>query len=111
MHFGELVERMRALGLPGEGAADRPTRESVQEVRQWMAEGLAGDELPLDCLELELGAMPERPARDDLEPFYVDPESGTRFALAYWAPGRAAGAHEHNDWTITAVFHNALDVE
>jgi hypothetical protein len=111
MRFAELVDRMRALRLPAEGAADKPARESVQLVRQWMAEGLAGDEFALDCIELELAAMIERPARGDLEPFYVDDESGTRFALAYWSPGRAAGAHEHNDWTVTAVFHNALDVE
>jgi hypothetical protein len=110
MRFAELLDNMRVLRLPAEGAADKPTRESVQLVRQWMAEGLADDEFALDCIELELGAMLERPARGDLEPFYVD-DGGTRFALAYWAPGRAAGAHEHNDWTVTAVFHNALEVE
>jgi hypothetical protein len=111
MHFGDLVAKMHRLDIPPAGEADKPARESVQRVREWLAEGLAHAEFPLDCIELELAAMKERPARGDLEPFFVDPKRGTRFALAYWAPGREAGAHEHNDWTVTAVFHNALDVE
>jgi hypothetical protein len=111
MRLDDLLLAMRGLDIPRFGEPKRPSRESVRSVQQWMAAALGDDEFSVDCIDRELSSMAERPARGELEPFFVDPESGARFAFAYWAPGRAAGAHEHNDWTVTAVVHNRLDVE
>nr|CAI43945.1 hypothetical protein [Sorangium cellulosum] len=99
-----LLER---LDFPPEGDRRRPPRDHVRALEAALRAGLADDELPLELLALEIE---RRDGAPDLAPFHVIPGVGVRVAFAYWAPGRAAGAHEHTDWTVTAVFHNALDV-
>ena len=111
MHFAELVRQMRSLGVARADEPHRPARDSIRAVQHSVAAGLCDGELLVDCIGLELASIATRPARGDLEPFFVDPIMGVRFAFAYWGPGKAAGAHEHNDWTVTAVCHNRLDVE
>ncbi|WP_437878129.1 hypothetical protein [Sorangium sp. So ce513] len=107
MKLDELTALFGQLGFPRAEERERPPRDLVRAVEAAVRAGLSDDELPLELLALEIE---RRDGAPDLAPFHVVPELGVRVAFAYWRPGRAAGPHEHSDWTVTAVFHNALDV-
>ncbi|WP_437692203.1 hypothetical protein [Sorangium sp. So ce176] len=109
MRLAELTALFGQLDFPRARVEDRqrPPRDHVRAVEGAVRAGLSDDELPLELLALEIE---RRDGAPDLAPFHVIPELGVRIAFAYWRPGRAAGAHEHSDWTVTAVLHNALDV-
>ncbi|WP_437290554.1 hypothetical protein [Sorangium sp. So ce406] len=107
MRLDELTALFGQLGFPRAEDRERPPRDHVRAVEGAVRAGLSDDELPLELLALEIE---RRDGAPDLAPFHVIPDLGVRVAFAYWRPGRAAGAHEHSDWTVTAVFHNALDV-
>ncbi|WP_437736859.1 hypothetical protein [Sorangium sp. So ce1335] len=107
MRLAELTALFGQLGFPRAEDRERPPRDLVRAVEGAVRAGLSDDELPLELLALEIA---RRDGAPDLAPCHVVPELGVRIAFAYWRPGRAAGAHEHSDWTVTAVFHNALDV-
>ncbi len=93
--------------LPREHADGRPPRDAIRALVDSVREGLKGDDLVVDLLGKEVEARDGEPG---LAPFAVDPASGVRLAFAYWSPGRAAGAHDHSGWTVTAVVHNRLEV-
>ncbi|WP_437320224.1 hypothetical protein [Sorangium sp. So ce385] len=107
MRLAELTALFGQLDFPRSDGHARPPRDHVRAVEAAVRAGLSDDELPLELLALEIE---RRDGAPDLAPFHVVPEVGVRVAFAYWRPGRAAGAHEHSDWTVTAVLHNALDV-
>ncbi|AGP35982.1 hypothetical protein SCE1572_16620 [Sorangium cellulosum So0157-2] len=107
MRLAELTALFGQLDFPRSDGHARPPRDHVRAVEGAVRAGLSDDELPLELLALEIE---RRDGAPELAPFYVVPEVGVRVAFAYWRPGRAAGAHEHSDWTVTAVLHNALDV-
>jgi predicted metal-dependent enzyme (double-stranded beta helix superfamily) len=111
MIFEDLTTLLASSGLPSPDQRTKPARERVRDVQHALATGLADSEFPLDCLERDLLAMDTRVPRSTLSPFHVMPDLGVRIALAYWGPGVAAGPHEHTDWTVTAVLHNALEVD
>jgi hypothetical protein len=106
--FEALLDRMR---LPSPGAAAPASLEQVVAVQDFLSTALEGQDFPLACVERDLERS-QRPGEGgtDLAPFYKHPQSCVQVALAYWPPGYAAGAHEHSDWTVTAVFHNRLEV-
>ncbi|WP_437959892.1 hypothetical protein WME76_09745 [Sorangium sp. So ce119] len=107
MRLAALTDLLGQLDFPFPGDRRRPPRDHVRALEGALRAGLSDDELPLELLALEIE---RRDGAPDLAPFHVVPELGVRVAFAYWRPGRAAGPHEHSDWTVTAVFHNALDV-
>jgi hypothetical protein len=107
-HFLRLFEQLR---LPPRELAQRPPRESVRQVQTALSAALADPAFCLDCLESDIRLPPSSRSSADLVPFAGDAERGIRVALGYWGPGAAAGPHEHADWTVTAVFHNALMVQ
>ncbi|WP_437310248.1 hypothetical protein [Sorangium sp. So ce388] len=107
MRLAELTALFGQLDFPRAEDRIRPPRDHVRAVEGAVRAGLSDDELPLELLALEIE---RRDGAPDLAPFHVIPGLGVRMAFAYWRPGRAAGAHEHSDWTVTAVLHNALDV-
>jgi hypothetical protein len=37
-------------------------------------------------------------------------ETQLEVRMYYWAPGETTPPHEHTAWTVTAVFHNSLEV-
>ncbi|WP_437909096.1 hypothetical protein WME95_15185 [Sorangium sp. So ce327] len=107
MRLAELTALFGRLDFPGPEGRGHPPRDHVRALEGAVRAGLADDELLLDLFALEIE---RRDGAPELAPFHVLPELGVRLAFAYWRPGRAAGAHEHSDWTVTAVVHNTLDV-
>ncbi|WP_437580125.1 hypothetical protein [Sorangium sp. So ce887] len=107
MRLADLTALLGQLDFPRPEGRVRPPRDHVRTVEAAIRVGLSDDELPLELLALEIERRDGAPG---LAPFHVVSELGVRIAFAYWRPGRAAGAHEHSDWTVTAVFHNTLDV-
>ena len=110
MRFEALTDTLRSLGLPAREERTSPPRDLVRRAQSAVAEGLADPDLLVDCIELELDARRAEPS-PHLMPFATLPELGVRFALACWRPGESPPAHEHGDWTVTAVVHGTLDVD
>ncbi|HEY2514972.1 MAG TPA: hypothetical protein VGI39_29105 [Polyangiaceae bacterium] len=108
--LASLREDFHALDFPLAASSARPAHASVRALREKLEAALAGDAFLLDCIELELQVIDRDEARIGLVPFHVMGGLGVRMSLGYWGPGQATGAHEHNDWTVTAVCHNALEV-
>jgi hypothetical protein len=111
MRWDDLETLLRTLDLrETEDRSQRPPRDHVRAVQDALARGLADEEFRLDCIERELDGI----ARGDLDepflPMVTLPGVGIVVRMMYWAPGDAPPPHEHTTWTVTAVFHNALEV-
>jgi hypothetical protein len=111
IQLDSLLARAEALDLPLPGEDRRATYDAVHRLRIDVAAALAEPEFVLDCVERELPNLAERRYEAGLHPFLATGDRRIQMAFAYWPPGAAAGPHEHNDWAVTAVFHNRLDVE
>jgi hypothetical protein len=110
----EAFRAFEAL-LDGAGLPDPETRvaaslDQVVGIQDFLSAALQGEDFALACLERDLGRAEAPAGGTDLTPFYKHPQSCVQVALGYWAPGSSAGPHEHSDWTVTAVFHNRLEV-
>jgi hypothetical protein len=110
MKLATLCEAFGAIGFPAASDASSPDRNAILEARKRIAAAVVDDEFFLDCIAREARRIRVSPLGAGLEPFFVDPSTGIRFAFGYWPPGTAAGPHEHNAWTITAVWRNELEV-
>ena len=109
--FATLSDLLATSDFPHVGSSERPERESVRAVQDTVQRGLAGGDLFLDCIALQLDAWERGQAFGaGLVPFARHPEAGVRFAFGFWPPGAGIDPHEHTDWTVTAVCHNALEV-
>lgn len=105
--FAALLDEVR---LPEPAQRGHATEDQVRAVEAWVRDALASDDFLLDCLARDLARPEPASPTAELAPFYKHPQSRVQVALAYWSPGSAAGPHEHNDWTVTAVVHNRLEV-
>lgn len=97
--------------MPAPGELRWADRAAIGRVREAVRVGLEGESLVVDCIELELEDLRTREVGGGLAPFVLGGGGRVGMAFGYWAPGAEAGAHEHNDWAVTAVVHNALVVE
>jgi len=111
MSLPAFVGFLRQLELPGVAERARPEHDQVRAIATRLGGALNDCGFVLDCIALELASLDRQSPSGQLIPFFVLPESGVRLAFGYWPPGHAAIPHEHNDWTVTAVFHNRLEVE
>lgn len=111
MKLRDLCATFSALRLPLLDEDAHPDRDSVLELRCTIRDGLAADELLVDCIAHELALIDAGNIRRALTPFYSDPDFGVRFAFGYWPPGSGKQPHEHTAWTISAVCYNQLRVD
>lgn len=102
-----MLSPLATHDFPRLGERGRPAHDSVRALQHAVQGGLESPECRLELLRMEIERRDGEPG---LAPFFFEPGYGVRVAFAYWGPGRSAGAHEHNDWTVTAVFHNQLEV-
>jgi predicted metal-dependent enzyme (double-stranded beta helix superfamily) len=110
VELAELCKNLISVASGDVDAVGRLRRVAVQRARTMVEEALSSRDLLAECISRELDRLRDTPAQYGLSPFHVDPVLGIRFAFGYWGPGQQAGAHEHTDWTVTAVCHNALEV-
>jgi predicted metal-dependent enzyme (double-stranded beta helix superfamily) len=110
--FSALPALLRSLDLVDGGArsARRPTREDVRTVQHALSDFLADETFYLDCVERELAAVCRRTPDNPSPPLFLLRDRGMSVRMFYWWPGKIAPPHEHTAWTVTAVFHGALEV-
>jgi hypothetical protein len=106
----DLCEHFVSLQFPAIQERSHPDRDMVLRARSQVGVTVIDDEFLVDCISHELDRLGEDRIWTGLEPFYVIPPLGIRFAFGYWPPGATAGPHEHTAWTITAVCRNQLEV-
>lgn len=87
-----------------------PEKEAVLRARHTLSTELLKENFLLDCISWELRRLKNSKLDGGLQPFYVIPDLGIRFAFGYWPPGLGAAPHEHTAWTITGVCKNQLEV-
>jgi hypothetical protein len=110
LRLDDLLGRFQALRFPARRERTHPDRALIVAARSAVEAAVIDDEFLADCIALELKRIESNRPRRGLVPFFTMPDLGIRFAFGYWAPGNAAGAHEHTAWTITAVCRNELEV-
>lgn len=112
MKFAHVIDVLHTLSFPDAHQRELPQREQVLSARHLIEDALTNDEFLLDCIDLDIDRWHrDRHVYRGLNPFFIMPHTGIRFALGYWPPHSKAGAHEHTAWTITAVCHNTLEVQ
>lgn len=107
MDLASLKATVRSLRFPDSNAAGRASEQQIRSLREYVAQCIANDEFLIDAIERD---VERRDGAPGLGIFDEMPDLGVRFSLCYWSPHMAAGAHEHSDWTVTAVIHNELEV-
>jgi hypothetical protein len=110
LRLDDLIGRFQALRFPARRERTHPDRALIVAARSAVEAAVIDDEFLADCIALELKRIEENRFCRGLVPFFTMPDLGIRLAFGYWAPGNAAGAHEHTAWTITAVCRNELEV-
>jgi hypothetical protein len=113
MRLRDLLELMERLDLGEPGQPRRPPRENLDAIKDALTRGLADADFRLDCIEHNLSAWREweRSGWRGMKPPIVTlPESGLIVTMFYWPPGEVCPAHEHTSWTMSAMFHNRLEV-
>jgi hypothetical protein len=113
MRLRDLLDLMERLDLGEPGTPRRPPRENLDALRDALARGLADADFRLDCIEHDLAAWREweRSGWRGLKPPIVRlPDRGLLVKMFYWRPGEVCPPHEHTSWTLSAVFHNRLEV-
>jgi hypothetical protein len=113
MRFQEIVDLMARLDLGEPGRPRRPRRENLVVLQDTLRRGLEDPDFRLDCIELDLDAWRawERSGWSGMKPpIATIPELGFFIMMFYWPPGEVSPPHEHTSWTMSAVFHNRLEV-
>jgi len=113
MRVLELVELMEKLDLGEAGRPRRPPHENLRAIQEALARGLADPEFRLDCIERDLSVWAgwEASGWNGMKPAMIAlPELGLFVRVFFWPPGQVSPPHEHTSWTMSAVFHNRLQV-
>ncbi len=114
MRLDDLMQLMTRLDLGEPGVRPRrPPREELDRLQDALAAGLAGPDFALDCIEADLRTWREWEAsgwKGRKAPIGAIPELGITVVMFFWPPGEASQPHEHTSWTMSAVFHNRLEV-
>ena len=110
MRLDDLCEVFDVLPFPKSKERQHPQRQTVLAARSRVGNAVIDDEFLLDCIVRELRRLRSYRISRGLEPFFIMPNLGIRFAFGYWPPGATAGPHEHTAWNITAVWRNRLEV-
>jgi hypothetical protein len=109
--FTEILHALDAPRVPE--AADRtlPSRETIRALKTTIEAALREPALLVEVIARDVEAV-SAPARrtSGLVPFFTEPRTGARFALALWAPRQCAEPHEHTGWVVSAVVRNELEI-
>lgn len=113
MRLRDLVDLVQRLDLGEPGRPRRPPRERLDLVRDALARGLQDPDFRLDCIERDLDAWREWESSGwsgSKPPIASVPGLGITVIMFFWPPGLVSPPHEHTSWTMSAVFHNRLEV-
>lgn len=113
MRFHDLLHLLEVLDLGEPGRPRRPRLETMRVLEGALARGLEDPDFRLDCIELDLAAWREWEASGwsgMKPPIATVPDLGFFVMMFFWPPGEVAPPHEHTSWTMSAVFHNRLEV-
>jgi hypothetical protein len=113
MRLGDLLSLLEELELGEPGQPRRPPHEELRKLQDELARGLADPDFRLDCIEHDLAAWQvwERSVWTGMKPPIATlPELGFFVMMFFWPPGEVSPPHEHTSWTMSAVFHNRLEV-
>ena len=114
MRLDDLTQLMARLDLGEPGVRPRrPPREELNRLRDALAAGLGDADFALDCVEADLRtwrAWETSGWKGRKAPIAAIPELGITVAMFFWPPGEVSQPHEHTSWTMSAVFHNRLEV-
>ena len=113
MKLQTFVARLRETALHEPHISDTAKLEQLREMRELLTVGLLDQEFIVDCIVHDLHAWYRwellnfrgvRPAMVRIA------DRGIQLRMFFWAPGQVAPPHEHTRWTLSAVFHNQLNV-
>lgn len=107
MDVDALKAEAHSLHLSARDASARASEDQVRAFRRHVGGCIADRRFLVQAIEKEIEVRDGEPG---LGVFDEIPELGIKFGFCWWAPGQVAGAHEHSDWTVTAVVHNRLEV-
>jgi hypothetical protein len=113
MRLRDLIQLMERLDLGEPGAPRRPARENLEDLGKALTRALEDADFRLDCIEHDLAAWREWEASGwsgMKPPIATIPDLGFFVMMFFWPPGEVSPAHEHTSWTMSAVFHNRLQV-
>jgi hypothetical protein len=111
MRFLDFCELFRSIGFPRAEDITHPEHAAVYEIKTRLKDAIGDAEFLADAFALELARISDASiAIRGLDPFYIVPEFGVRFAFGHWSPHSGIEPHEHTAWTITGICRNELEI-